>query len=214
MSFVRPSNEVSRHLFEKYSDFYDNSGFINNYLGKWDIEISNMAPPTPLLDIGCGPGRLLNKLLLAGYTNLSGIDITRRGLQLAKSKVFSSGMDSSVSFAEALAEFLPFADNSFNSITISGVLHHMEKPEVVLNEAARVLKNNGTLIIADPYFPPLMRHFINAVLSIYPIAGDRRFNTSEGVEKLARRSGFEKKKMINMPLAYILVFQKCFNSAS
>ena len=56
-----------------------------------------------------------------------------------------------------------------------------------------------------------MRHFINIMLSIYPITGDRRFYAPSKVECRAAKSGFEKINMIKMPLAYILVFRKCCN---
>jgi ubiquinone/menaquinone biosynthesis C-methylase UbiE len=207
MSFLKSADRVSRDLFEKHADFYDNSTVINNYLERWDREIIALSPSTPLLDIGCGPGRLLNKLTRAGHRDLAGIDIAAAGPRLANEK--ASGGDNSLSLCEGLAERMPFRHGSFRSVVFSGVFHHIEKPKIVLEEAARILGNSGTLIIADPYFPPLMRQFINAILSIYPITGDRRFYTSDRITKLAKRAGFEKKRMINMPLAYILIFEKC-----
>jgi len=211
LSLLKSSDRASRDTFEKWSGFYDSSEFINNYLDKWDREIIGLAPPSPLLDIGCGPGRLVNKLLREGFDDIFGIDITKGGLLLAKEKGLGYTGNGSLGFVESLAEKLPFKNGSFKSVIISGVLHHFEKPDPVLAEASRTLDNSGHLIVADPYFPPLMRQFINALLSIYPITGDRRFYTSQKVEKMATRAGFQKINMIKMPLAYILVFRKCCN---
>ena len=167
-----------------------------------------IRPPSPLLDIGCGPGRLAGKLLAAGYDDVCGIDITKQGLLLAREKG-SIRFGNSLHLVEGVAETLPFKSASFASAVISGVLHHMEKPVPVMLEAARILNGNGILILAEPYFPPLMRHFINIMLSIYPITGDRRFYAPSRVEYLAAEADFEKINMIKMPLAYILVFRKC-----
>jgi ubiquinone/menaquinone biosynthesis C-methylase UbiE len=208
LSLLKSSDQSSKELFEKWSDFYDRSGFINNYLDKWDNELIGLSPATPILDIGCGPGRLVNKLIRAGYRDVYGIDVTLKGPQIAWEKARQYSSEEFLHLTEGLAEYLPFGDRSFASVTLSGVLHHIEKPDVVLREARRVLADAGTLIIADPYFPPIMRQLINFVLDIYPIAGDRRFYTENKVSRIANRAGFEKKKMIKMPLAYILVFGK------
>ncbi len=209
MSLLKSSDQASRDTFERHSDFYDNSNFINSYLDRWDREILALRSPSPLLDIGCGPGRLLGKLLGAGYADVNGIDITKNGLLLARRKALSKG--GSPGLANSLAEMLPFKDASFQSAILLGVLHHMEKAEPVLAEAARVLGSSGLLIVAEPFFPFPMRHLVNAVLSVYPITGDRRFYAPARVTRLAERAGFEKINVIKIPLAYILVFQKCCN---
>jgi ubiquinone/menaquinone biosynthesis C-methylase UbiE len=212
MSLLNSSDRVSKSVYEKHAGFYDNCPVINNYLERWDEEVIRLSPETPLLDIGCGPGRLIHKFAGSGFRDVAGVDVTLRGLHLAKGKFAQSQLDAPLALCEALAVNLPFRENSFATIVFSGVLHHLEKPTKALDESWRILKERGTLIIADPYFPPLMRHFINAVLSIYPITGDRRFYTASKMTSLARGAGFRKKKMINMPLAYILVFEKCSSS--
>lgn len=209
MSLLRSSRETSRQTFEKHADFYDSSNFINTYLDKWDQEIVKMNLPRPLLDMGCGPGRLLGKLALSGDGDIHGVDITLAGLRLAGQKAAQS--DNIYSLTEASLEELPYKARSFRSITMTGVFHHLEKTDLVLQEAARVLVDSGMLLIADPYFPPLMRQFVNAMLSIYPITGDRKFYTASNIEKRAKKHGFVKKSVFEMPLAYILVFEKCYS---
>jgi ubiquinone/menaquinone biosynthesis C-methylase UbiE len=209
MSLIKSSREISRHTFERHADFYDNSKIINSYLDKWDQEILKMNLPCPLLDMGCGPGRLLGKLLQSGDGDIHGVDITLAGLRLAEKKVSSTG--GLYTLTEASLEELPYKDNSFSTLLMTGVFHHLEKPKPVLAEAARVLANSGILLIADPYFPPLMRQFINIMLSIYPVTGDRRFYSEANIEKLAKKHGFVKKSVYDIPLAYILVFEKCYS---
>lgn len=49
------------------------------------------------------------------------------------------------------AEFFPFKNKSINNIIMIDVLHHMERPEIYLNEAFRVLKPKGKIILMEPY---------------------------------------------------------------
>jgi SAM-dependent methyltransferase len=182
---------------------------INSYLDHWDKEFLSMKLETPLIDLGCGPGRLLGKLLENGYDDVFGIDISQSGLHLARTK---GGQDANISgLALGLLEQIPYKTGSFKTAILSGVFHHLEKPKIVLSEIARILRDQGQLIIADPYFPPPVRQLINTVLGIYPITGDRRFYSPGNIEKLAGRFGLIKKDMVNMSLSYILVFEKCCN---
>lgn len=45
---------------------------------------------------------------------------------------------------------LPFADNMFDIVILKDILEHLVDPLAVLNEAKRVLKNNGYIVISIP----------------------------------------------------------------
>ena len=45
------------------------------------------------------------------------------------------------------AEFLPFNSSSFQTVHMRSVIDHFLNPELALNEAYRVLKNDGSLIV-------------------------------------------------------------------
>ena len=47
-------------------------------------------------------------------------------------------------------ENLPFADQVFDLVICTQVLEHVKEPQMVLNELARTLKENGTLILTAP----------------------------------------------------------------
>lgn len=53
------------------------------------------------------------------------------------------------------AQRLPFGDASFANIVMVDVLHHIENPLRFLQEAARVLRPNGRLIVCEPAITPL-----------------------------------------------------------
>ncbi len=53
---------------------------------------------------------------------------------------------------------LPFLDNSFNTVVMCELLEHLKKPEKALDEAYRVLRRNGRLVLSMPF---LYRHHRN-----------------------------------------------------
>ena len=55
----------------------------------------------------------------------------------------------------ASAESLPIADKSFDMVLLSEVLEHLQFPEQCLEEAFRVLKDGGDLVVATPFMYPL-----------------------------------------------------------
>ncbi len=61
--------------------------------------------------------------------------------------------------ARADAHALPFADAAFANVVAVDVLHHLERPALFLDEAGRVLKGGGRLILLEPKITPLSRLF-------------------------------------------------------
>ncbi len=95
----------------------------------------------PLLDVGCGHGRLIEHLKNLGYFNLYGVDFVfppLRTLSLAK-------------IALGRAEKLPFKSETFSFVSLVGVLSSIlddKKRKETFEEARRVLKKGGKLYIA------------------------------------------------------------------
>ena len=98
-----------------------------------------------LIDIGCGrmPYRKELEPLVNSYI---GVDHPR------VSKLYRSDVKPEVL---ADAKELPFRNNSFDIALLIQVLEHVDAPDKVIKEAARVLKPNGILIISLPFFYPL-----------------------------------------------------------
>lgn len=57
------------------------------------------------------------------------------------------------------AQRLPFADRSFDNVVMMDVLHHLERPVRFVEEAARVLRPGGRIIMLEPGITPLSRLF-------------------------------------------------------
>lgn len=99
------------------------------------------------LDIGTGTGRLL-ELLGAQSDRAEGIDASREMLAVARAKLEAANLPHcGVRLADMYA--LPFADASFDLVTIHQVLHYAETPAMAVAEAARVLRPGGRLLLVD-----------------------------------------------------------------
>lgn len=101
------------------------------------------SPGDRLLDIGCGPGLLLNRALEGGIESY-GVDLSQVALGMVESQAPGAKVGASN------AERLCFRDHSFDHITCIGVFEHFLSPEGALAEMRRVLKPSGRLCIMVP----------------------------------------------------------------
>ncbi|KAA9331346.1 class I SAM-dependent methyltransferase [Hymenobacter busanensis] len=103
------------------------------------------SPDTAILEIGCSGGPLLLDLRAAGYSNLTGIDVSETGIALARRR----GLDS-VQVMDGAK--LDFPDASFDLLIASDVLEHIEDEDQAVREWLRVLRPGGQLIVFVPAF--------------------------------------------------------------
>lgn len=96
------------------------------------------SEPQRVLDIGCGGGFLSNYLAERGQ-RVTGLDASSDALHIA-ARHDSSG---TVQYRQGDALALPFADRSFDVVCAMDFLEHVEQPERVIAEAARVLAPGG-----------------------------------------------------------------------
>jgi ubiquinone/menaquinone biosynthesis C-methylase UbiE len=100
-----------------------------------------------VLEIGCGTGVLTRRLATwPRVSEVVGVDVAPSLLERAREL---SAPLATVTFQEADARDLPFADASFDVVVFDSTLTHVPGPEQALEQAARVLRPAGLLAAFD-----------------------------------------------------------------
>jgi ubiquinone/menaquinone biosynthesis C-methylase UbiE len=157
-----PDSPVS--IYDRFTNLYDLMFRVNGY-GR-SVERYLRETPLPLtagarvLDAGCGTGLLTLALLrvLKRPAAVTSIDLSRRSLQTARRAVEKQrpSVRHTVTFAQANALALPFADDTFDLVMTSGVLEYLPLREG-LGELARVLAPGGHLFFVPVRPSPATR---------------------------------------------------------
>lgn len=98
-----------------------------------------------ILDLGCGEGTRLNMLAQDKEVAI-GVDISNKAILLAR-KAYPK-----LKFIKADLESIPLKDESFDLVYSAYVLEHLTEPEKVLDEAIRLISNNGFLVLIAPNY--------------------------------------------------------------
>ena len=109
------------------------------------IELTVAMPLGDLLDIGSGQGRVL-KLLGSRAQRAVGVDIDSDARQLARAELLLAGVEN-CSLRKGDMYELPFADGEFDTVILDDVLSSATRPMTAINEARRLLKPGGRLLL-------------------------------------------------------------------
>lgn len=98
-----------------------------------------------ILDFGCGDGRYGIELIKLGASELKGIDLSKKMIQLANKSKEKENF-SNIEFLVADGNNIPFEDQYFDIVIANFVLVHFLELDKPFKEIFRVLKNNGNFI--------------------------------------------------------------------
>lgn len=101
-----------------------------------------------VLEYGCGLGSHAFQLAQQSAKQVFGVDISTKGLQLAHERASSEGQ-SNIHFAAGDCEQLPYANQSFDLVIGTSILHHLDLNRS-LSEIGRVLKTDGMAAFIEP----------------------------------------------------------------
>jgi demethylmenaquinone methyltransferase/2-methoxy-6-polyprenyl-1,4-benzoquinol methylase len=121
-----------------------------------DVLVTAVNPPKSdrpfaLLDVAGGTGDIAMRVIDAGGAGTRAVvsDINQAMLTVGRERAEARGLDDVVQFAEGNAEALPFADNSFDAVTIAFGIRNVPRIAQALAEAHRVLRIGGRFLCLE-----------------------------------------------------------------
>src|SRR6201998_4637509 len=167
--------------------------------------------PFAHLDIAGGTGDVAQRVIAAGgeHTHVTVCDINPDMLAIGRERAAAKGLGDALTFIEANAEALPFADRSFDAASIAFGIRNVTRIDVALAEAFRVLKIGGKFLCLEfsaVDVPGLDRLYDLYSFNVIPalgrvVAGDaqsyrylvesiRRFPNPQAFAAMLRAAGF------------------------
>jgi demethylmenaquinone methyltransferase/2-methoxy-6-polyprenyl-1,4-benzoquinol methylase len=173
-----------------------------------------------LLDVAGGTGDISFKFLgRSGSGHATVLDITESMLVEGRQRAEANDMATQLDWAVGDAMALPFKDNTFDVYTISFGIRNVTRPQEALNEAYRVLKPGGRLMVLE--FSQLPNPVMQKAYDLYSfnviprmgklIANDadsyqylvesiRQFPDQETFLSMVKTAGFENASYRNLSL--------------
>jgi demethylmenaquinone methyltransferase/2-methoxy-6-polyprenyl-1,4-benzoquinol methylase len=169
------------------------------------------------LDVACGTGDLSLALAEKTGARIIGTDFCRPMLEIAARKAAAAANITEIPFVEGDALKLPFADNSFDAVSIAFGLRNLSSVEGGLKELWRVLKPAGRAAILEfstpvvPGFRAVFKFYFTRVLPAIGgmISGSRgayeylpdsvsRFPDQKRLAAMMREAGFAEVEYRNL----------------
>lgn len=182
--------EVFHSVANKYDVMNDLMSLgIHRIWKRFTIELSGVHAGNSVLDLAGGTGDLAAKFSqLVGPTgNVVLADINGSMLQVGRERLTDRGVVGNIDYVQANAECLPFADDTFDCITIAFGLRNVTDKQAALNSMHRVLKPGKPLLVLEFSKPnkPLQPIYDAYSFSILPWLGKLITNDADSYRYLA-----------------------------
>ena len=173
-----------------------------------------------LLDVAGGTGDVSFRFLKrAGAGHATVLDLTEQMLVEGRKRAEAEQMQNELDWVVGDAMALPFEDNSFDVYTISFGIRNVTRPQDALNEAFRVLRPGGRLMVLE--FSQIPNELMQKIYDLYSfniiprmgqmIANDRdsyqylvesirKFPNQDTFLEMVKTAGFEQAKYRNLSM--------------
>lgn len=203
-----------RQMFNSISCRYD---FINRIISggldiKWRknlVRVLKPKNPKKILDVATGTGDLAIALGESMASEIIGIDISERMLEIGKKKVEKNQLQKNITMKIGDGEKINYPNNYFDAVTVSFGVRNFENLDKGLLEIYRVLKPGCELVILETsipqsfplnylyhlytlYFLPLIGSFFSKDKSAYKYLSSsaKSFPFGKAFNKILKKNGF------------------------
>lgn len=179
-SSLNSQKEKSYSMFNQLAENYD---LINRVLSLgidhgWRKKLISLLPKSSQLeglDLATGTGDLVVQMLsLPQIQSLIGVDLSKEMLRKAYKKTWGKKHAHKASYLLADALSIPFAENSFNFVTMAFGLRNVTSIEECFKEIKRVLKPGGKALILEFSIPQnklLQKFYLFYLKKFVPVVG-------------------------------------------
>jgi len=183
--------DVFHSVAAKYDIMNDLMSFgVHRLWKRFTMEFTGVRKGDHVLDIAGGTGDLTMKFsdLVGPEGKVVLADINDSMLKVGRDRLLDKGYSGNIEVVQANAESLPFADNSFNVITMAFGLRNVTNKDNALAEFNRVLKPGGRLLVLE--FSKTKNPLLSKAYDIYsfsalPMMGKLITNDAESYRYLA-----------------------------
>jgi demethylmenaquinone methyltransferase / 2-methoxy-6-polyprenyl-1,4-benzoquinol methylase len=172
-------NRRARELFAPLAPTYDRYASLLSFGQdpRWRsflVSRIDAGPGDVVLDVATGTAAVAIELVRRTGCRIIGVDQSPEMLAGGRVRVEDAGLGHRIELREARAESLPFADASFDGLSVTYLLRYVDDVAATMKELARVVKPGGTLAMLEFHIPgnPLARALWEGYVGIgLPLAG-------------------------------------------
>jgi len=119
------------------------------HLAKWGLTYLEVKPNDCILDVGCGGGANINRLLQITSGNVCGLDYSTLCVEKSKKYNEKAIAEKRCEIKEGSVSHIPFDENKFDIVTAFETTYFWLDSKDSLNEIFRVMKSGGTFFICN-----------------------------------------------------------------
>ena len=174
---VTPYNDTTRTKKEQVEEMFDNIAhrydFLNHLLSlgidiTWRrkaVKFIGTIQPKKILDLASGTGDFAFEALRLNPEKVIGFDLSEGMMNYGRAKAVKLNVANVVEFVKGDSEKMPFADNSFDAVTVGFGVRNFEHLETGLREMLRVTRPGGKVAILEASQP--QNTIIRALYGLY-----------------------------------------------
>ena len=147
--------EAVESMFDSIAWKYD---FLNHFLSlnidrlwrRRAIKIISQSYKSPnILDVATGTGDLAIAAMKLNPAKITGIDISRKMLEIGKEKIKKRGFSGTIDLIQGDSEKIPFINNTFDVAMVAFGVRNFSDPVKGLSEMNRVIRNGGMIMVLE-----------------------------------------------------------------